>query len=215
MAYTVAVVVAGARKLLGDNNSTIGYRKADSDYINYLNEAMAGISLLRPELFETIVPFTMGVGAFQKLGAGNGSTGIVSSVRFRGCDRNDQGYAMNRFEKAVLDRYDTTWGQATTTPHVRSWCEHETIPDAFWVHPPATLNGVVYVRHVAPPSILSATSQTLYPLPDSYLPMLIDYIVHRESASDDASVMAGRAVAFFQQYMTEAGVASRLPAAGG
>lgn len=209
MAYTVAEALSQARQLLNDNNATIGYRKTDAEYIGKLNEGLAALSLVRPELFQTVTPHVAAVGAYQRFAS------AVKAIKFQGCDRNAAGTVMTKFDKDALDHYDPAWTQGTTSANPRSWCEHETIPDAFWVHPPATVGVTIYARVIAAPAILPTnTTATALPTPDSYLPALVDYIVYRESASDDENLVQQRAVAFFQQYLAEGGTASVAPVPG-
>jgi hypothetical protein len=209
-AYTAADVIAQARVVLNDNNATIGYRKSDAAYIKHLNMALAALSTVRPELFETEVPFTCSVGPLQRL---RNHVPPIDSLKFRGCDRDTNGHFMTRFEKTILDRYNPTWGMGATSVFPRQWCEHESMVDMFWVFPPTDAGAVIYVRHIAPPDVLVNPLST-FALPNSYLPALVDYVVYVESSTDDESVNSQRAVAFFQQYLAEPGVASRLPASG-
>lgn len=195
---TYAAAIATARTVLNDTDSS-GYTWTDADLLAYANDALAAASILRPDLFETVSTFTCAEGAIQQLPA------TVLRVSEVFCVVG--GTTVTEVPRETLDRFSPTWMSEDADGDVPpvNWARHPRSNRTFFVHPPAAAGTVLRMQWVAPPT-RESNSNTEMPLPDSYFPAVVDYIVGRAEMRDDEHANDNRAKQMMESFAALLGV---------
>jgi hypothetical protein len=200
MTFTVADVILDVRE--GMSDSLIPYRYDDAFVVRRVNQVLRRICVVRPDLFTVHAPITCVAGILQSCPA--------DSMRLFDVVSNDDGQAVKEVNQDTLDLMVPTWSAQTSTP-ITNWMRYPRDPNRFYVYPPAagteTLN-IVYAR--SPAALM--TNQTV-PLPDAYMPAVIDGTMWLMESIDAEHVESPRAAAFkdaFESALTAGLTVRRL-----
>lgn len=198
---TPADIITEARTLIQDSRTP--YRYSDTVMLNFVNQTLKRMSILRPDLFSVIgdIPTTANT-VIQSCPA--------DSLRLVEIFQIKNGDAVTEVNREVLDQMNPGWvNEAAGTP--LNFMRHVRNPNKFFLYPrPAT--GVILVGEYAqvPPNY--TLSQTITALPDAYLPVAADGVVFLAESVDNEHVNSNRAKLFqdsFSQTLA-AGLQTRI-----
>lgn len=198
---TPADIITEARVLIQDSRTP--YRYSDTVMLNFVNQTLKRMSILRPDLFSVIgdIPTTA-------------NTVIQScpsdSLRLVEIFQIKNGDAVTEVNREVLDQMSPGWvNEAAGTP--LNFMRHVRNPNKFFLYPRPT-TGVTLVGEYAQVPPAYTLNQTITALPDAYLPVAADGVVFLAESVDNEHINSGRAKLFqdsFSQTMA-AGLQTRI-----
>ncbi len=176
----------GVRALLNDTDSTNGYRYSDDDLVQYCNDALLTLSLLRPDLFSSIGDITC-TAATTLQSAPTGAIRILDIFQVKA------GRVVTEISRGALDRYNSSWHNDTAAA-AQHWMRHDRDPSKFFIYPKAPADQTLVGQWAAPPTAL--TSDGTIPVPASYIPAIKDYMVFAAESVNEEFARECRAAAF-------------------
>src|SRR5574343_883740 len=197
-------VIDGARSILNDKEQPYGY--STEDLVGYLNDALAQMLLLRPDIFEVIGTFTCVEGHMQQLPAT--SKRIMEVLGVNG------GAAITEVPRETLDMFSPNWRTETPGTPV-NWARHPRSDRTFFLYPPAAAGTELDIQHSVPvPRITEDDLDDDMAVSPSYLPALVDYVAGRAEMRNDEHANDQRAVQLIGEFRAALGVdqASKGPA---
>lgn len=185
-------IISEARVLLQDTSATMR-RFTDAQMLEFGNQTLKRISLLRPDLFAYIgeIPCTTGE-VLQPMPA--------DSLRVMEILRVKDGSAIRETNRETMDQSYPGWTTKANGVAI-NWMRHPRNPNRFFVYPPAAASQILIGEYVqAPPVYDDATEIEL--LSDTYYVSVLDGIVWLAESIDNEHVNSGRA-AMFQKTFAE------------
>lgn len=195
MSFTVADVVLEARELLLDTLEP--YRYSDEFIIRRVNQALRRAAVVRPDLFAVHTSITCVAGTLQAAPA--------DSIRLMDVITNQDGLAVKEVSQDTLDLMVPSWPGGSAGA-VINWMRYPRDPNRFYVYPPAAGGETLSAVYARSPVVLAGPG--VIPLPDAYMPCMIDGTCWLMEAIDAEHVESGRAKAFKEAY--EAALAAGL-----
>lgn len=187
MSFAVVDIVTEARELLLDTLEP--YRYSDDFIVRKVNQVVRRMAIVRPDLFAVHTGITCAAGILQSAPA--------DSIRLMDVVTNADGAALKEINQDTLDLMVPTWPSQGTSALI-NWMRYPRDPNRFYVYPAAagteTLN-IVYARS----PVLLALSDNI-PVPDAYMPCVIDGTCWLMEAIDAEHVESGRARTFKDAY---------------
>lgn len=200
MSFTVADVILEVRDLVSD--SFAPYRYSDDFLVRKVNQAVRRACVIRPDLFTTHTSITLVVGALQ--------AAPVDSMRLMDVTTIG-GIAAKEVNQDTLDLMFPSWPtDATATSTASNWMRYPRDPNRFYVYPaPVSANMSATVVYAKSPATMTLGS--VVPLPDAFMPCVIDGAGWLVESIDAEYSESSRAKAFetsFREALS-AGVSGR------
>ncbi|WP_367179792.1 DUF6682 family protein [uncultured Paraglaciecola sp.] len=184
-------VIATARRLLQDTDTSL-QRHSDADLLDFGNDTLKRICLLRPDLFSTQGNVACTTNEVLQ-------SAPTDSVRLFEVLRIDGGAAVRETNREILDQTHPTW-QADTAAAASSWMRHPRNPNQFMIYPQAPVSQTLVVEYAqSPPTYDGVTAVAL--LSDAYFSVVVDGIVWLCESMDNESVTTQRAQMFQQSFV--------------
>ena len=187
MSFTVADVVLEARELLLDTLEP--YRYSDEFIVRRVNQALRRAAVVRPDLFAVHTDITCVAGTLQSAPA--------DSVRLMDIIANQDGLAVKEISQDTLDLMVPSWPGGIAGAIV-NWMRYPRDPNRFYVYPPAAGSETLSVVYSRSPAALAIDG--VVPLPDAYMPCMIDGTCWLMEAIDAEHVESGRAKSFKEAF---------------
>jgi hypothetical protein len=185
-------IIDEARVLLQDTNATM-QRFTDAQMLEFGNQTLRRIALLRPDLFAYIGEITCTVGAvLQSMPS--------DSLRIMEIFRIKDGAAVRETNREVMDQSYPSW-TTTTNGAAVNWMRHPRNPNKFFIYPPAPTAQILIGEYAQAPQVYDGTTE-IDLLPDAYYVSVLDGIVWLAESIDNEHVNSGRA-AMFQKAFAE------------
>lgn len=191
---TPSEILTDARYILNDTDAT-SPRQSDTELLEYVNDGLKEVLILRPELFSTIGDLVCTQGTVEQQITFVDAVALVEVL----CIHN--GAALTPFDMRAMDAFSPTW-RAATPAAASQWTKKEGDPLRFFLNVPAPASQTVDVRYIRNPSEYALGAE-ISDLPDAYKPALVDYVVHRAEAKDDEHVLSGRSEQFYQSFVSK------------
>lgn len=172
---TVGKVISKARALLQDDREP--YRDPDDLLIGRLNDALSVLASLLPGLFSTTATHTTTAGYLQTIVTAR-AIELIDVVDTPVCDF------------ATLTQFVPGW-TAATPGAIKNWMRTPDNPLGFYCYPPSSGGQSLPVLLAAAPAPLTVPGD-LVPIPESYEPVLVDYIASVSQLQDDEQSAYGR-----------------------
>jgi len=194
VSFTAADVIASVR--IDVNDSTVPYRQSDANILNMVNRTVKRISVLRPDLFATIVPFTCAAGVTQTMPAN--SMRLIDVLWSTTGQMN-----VNEVDRDAMDLMFGSW-EFASPDNATDWMRDTRNPNVFYVYPPSSNSQVLQIEYAKSPTtyVLGDTVE----LPDAYFPIVVDGTVAVYEGVDDESIGTGRAKERQTQFMEALGM---------
>lgn len=205
----------------------VGYLLSDEDHVrwtppelcDWINDGLKAIVLAKPSAKPETRTLSLALGTLQTIAIVAGSPpplGLVDVVRNLS-DAGTGGRAVKPVSRKTLDAAEPDWHNPRTVPfarEVRHICYDEQNPLQFYVYPGNTGTGKVEAVLSVLPTLLAASGDATLEasygaaieLPETYDPVLLDYVVYRCQSKDDDGSSAGRAGAAFQSFASALGI---------
>jgi hypothetical protein len=186
---TPADIITEARVLIQDSRTP--YRYSDTVLLNFVNQTLKRMSILRPDLFLVLgdIPTTAGT-VIQSC--------PTDSLRLVEIFQIKNGDAVTEVNREVLDQMYPNWvNEAAGTPV--NFMRHVRNPNKFFLYP-RPVAGITLVGEYAQVPPRYTIDQTITALPDSYLPVAVDGVVFLSQSVDDEHVTSGRAKLFQDSF---------------
>jgi hypothetical protein len=187
--YTVTIqnVVTKARFITQDTTIS-AYRNTDAEYIGWLNDAISAVVANVPQLFITQGTHTCTAGARQRC-INSRAHSLVDVI------------GVQQADYATLSAFQPTW-QTDTAGAAQNWMRPNNEPLDFFVYPKQVGGESLSIMYVESPTKLTVVAD-LTPLPETYEPALVDYLVGMVESKDDESVASGRAAASLASFVAK------------
>lgn len=186
---TPADIITEARSLIQDTRTP--YRYSDVVMLNFVNQTLKRMSILRPDLFSVIGDITTTANTVVQ-SCPSDSLRLVEIFQIKNGD------AVTEVNREVLDQMYPGWVNATAgTP--LNFMRHVRNPNKFFLYPrPAADITLVGEYAQVPPAY--ALNDTIVSLPDAYLPIAVDGVVFLAESVDNEHVNSGRAKLFQDSF---------------
>lgn len=186
---TPADIITESRILVQDTRTP--YRYSDTVMLNFVNQTLKRMAILRPDLFSVIGDIST-----------TANTVIQScpsdSLRLVEIFQIKNGDAVTEVNREVLDQMSPGWvNEAAGTP--LNFMRHVRNPNKFFLYPRPTA-GVVLVGEYAQVPPTYTLNQTITALPDAYLPVAADGVVFLAESVDNEHVNSNRAKLFQDSF---------------
>lgn len=172
---TAAQVITKARLLLQDDVAP--YRESDPVMIGRLNDALSALLSLLPMLFSESVTHTTTAGYFQRVIEARAAE-LIDVVGVPACDLQ------------TLTQFLPGW-QGSAPGDIQNWLRVAGDPLSFYCVPPSVGGVSLTIAISVAPTPLAVTTD-LVPVPESYEPALVDYLVSAAQLQDDEQGDHGR-----------------------
>lgn len=187
--------ITTARYILNDTD-TVAPRQTNAELLGYFNDGLKEISSLQPSVYTVIGDLTCTPGSCEQAVTFPDAQAIVKALCIHG------GAALTPFDIPTMDAFNPSW-RADTAAVATQWSKYAGQPLRFFIYPkaPATAQ-VLDISYIRNPTV-HALTDTVTEIPSSFMPALVDYIVHRAESKDDEHVQSGRAVAAYQGFVAK------------
>lgn len=184
-----------ARYVTNDTDAT-SYARSDTELLQYANDALKAIAKKVPSLFHALADIACIANSTMQTFNVADSLGLVSVLNVK------NGNAVTRVERSVLDRFTPGW-RAQTAATAEHWVPVSNDDFRFEVYPPAPTGQVLVCLHVQKPLEYAATAT--HTLPDSYTPIIADYIISMLDSKEDEYSVNGRAAMYMTRFNEKLG----------
>jgi len=184
MSFTVADVLLDVREAVSDTRVSF-YRYSDEFVVRRVNQILRRTAIIRPDLFSTHVSINCVAGVLQ--------SAPVDSLRLVDVVANAANVALKEINQDTLDLMAPAWAAAATAAPT-DWMRYPRDPNRFYVYPPPTVGAALSIVYAKSPVIV-VLGGTI-PLPDAYMPAIIDGTAWLLESVDAEHVESGRAAAF-------------------
>lgn len=185
MSYTAQNIIDEALILLEDSGQL---RFTDEMLLTFINEAMTNIVTLKPTANVVYSVKSLLDGVYQPLAANE--LYLLDIVYNTNSDGSLQGSSPRRVKKATLDFSNTDWTASTHADEVMYYMYDSDGTRVFFVYPPNTGDGYVYLKTTNIPTRLTSASESIvlreeYRLPLIYYVCAKAFMVDSDTANTD------------------------------
>lgn len=195
---TAAQIISAARTLANDSREG-QYRRADPDYLVWLNDGLRRICAAHPEESTVAATLSLVSGPWQTLPVE--AVGLVRPV----CAMNGglPGSAITPVAEAMLDVSNPDWRAeaASPTPKHTIHSPGNGVRD-YAVYPPATAGATIRVIYAVMPDEVEAVGDTI-PINDRFANALQSYILFRYFSLDAEDTANAAVAASYYKLFTE------------
>lgn len=198
---TAQSIINNVARTLIDQGSN--RRWADSELLDYVNEAIKAIVIFKPSAYVKTTTMTLVSGAKQVVPTDCSLLLDVSNNM--GSDGVTPGRVIYLIDRRSLNESNINWRSADPNPTVYNYMyDAQVDPKVFYVYPPNTGGQVIEILYSAIPSVISVGDNIV--LDDMYLNSIIEYVLFRAFEKDsDTPNSASRSQTHFQLFTTMLG----------
>jgi hypothetical protein len=193
----LADVIREVRTMLQDKSTNVGMqRHSDEALLNFANQALKRMAILRPDLFAKIgeIPTTAGT-VIQATPS--------DSIRIMEIFHVKDGSSVRETNRETLDLTYPAWMNDDPAPAV-NWMRHVRNPNKFFVYPKAPVGQILIGEYSQSPPTYDAET-TIAILSDAYFPVVVDGTVFLAESIDNEHVNSNRAQLFQQSFVQTLG----------
>ena len=187
-----------ARSAINDTDP-VRYRYSTDDLLQYANDALDAMVVVRPELFYCNARITCVGGSVQRFNA-------VDSVGLRDIFYREAGGVVTRTDRDILNNTKPNWMTDSAGAAVH-WMPILDDPNGFFIYPPAEAGQALIGMYVKVPEEYALDAAI--PLPSAYIPIIADYVIAMAQSSDAEHVISGRVQLFMTKFYQALGVAEQ------
>jgi hypothetical protein len=183
-AATVNDVISRVREVINDKE--IAYRNGDNEILLWINDAINSVLVNIPALF-------------AKIGQHACSQGVLQEVRLSRAHLVLDIIGVPVADIAALSRFMPGWSSMAAGP-IQNWAAIPNSPLAFYCYPPSSDAQIIPILYAESPAPITSIAAVI-PLPETYVPALVDYCVGMCESKDDESVNSNRASQFMADFV--------------
>lgn len=198
---TVDTILSRCNTLLNDK---IWARWPKQELLDYYNDAVRAIVLMRPDANAADVEFTCAAGTKQALPA--------NALKLIDVIRNDSGRVIRYIARAALDDNYPDWHVSANAEDASAYTYDDRDPKVFYLYPGVVASAKInLVYSVAPQAkalaqVNDAGSPAIADLDDIYINPIIDFILYRAYSKDaDYVANSNRAVSHYNAFSQQLG----------
>lgn len=200
---TLGQAIAIARIITNDTDAT-SYARPDATLLQFANDALDEIARRRPSLFYADADFTCAANTASQVFNVADSIGLVDVRNIK------NGASLRRIPSDVYDSFVPGWRSMTAAP-AESWYSIDNNDEIrkglgvsiFDIYPPAPAGQILVCRYIQRQAEYAAIAT--HPLPESWTPVIADYIIWQMDAMEDEFAVGGRAVTYRDQFFAKLG----------
>lgn len=196
MAYTAQEVISSALTLLEDAEQN---RFTDAMLLEFINEGMVDIVKVKPTANVVYSVKALAAGAPQTLA--NNQLYLLDAVYNTDTTGTAQGQSPIRVNKATLDFSNPDWTSAARREEVMYFTYDSDGTRVFYVYPPNTGYGHLYIKTTDIPTSLTSKTQTV-PMRDEYKQALVYYTCMKGYMVDTDTINTDK-VSMYRTLYTE------------
>lgn len=186
MSVTTVGTIIGNAKLILQEVTAAGTRWTNEELIGWLNEAYQVVVQAKPDASSVNEDLTLATGTKQTIPA----SGQRLLEVVRNTAPTSQGMGVLVATRRSLDLTRRSWHKDTESIDIEQYMFDDLDPTHFYVYPPAASGAQVEIIYSAVPtphdasSGLTAIAAETIKLPDTYAPIITDYILYRAYSKD-------------------------------
>ena len=200
-----STLIGQASELLQDVNNV---QWEVPQLLAWLNDAQRVVALVRPDASVEVISHLLDPGTRQSI-AGHR---LISVIRNMGSDGLTPGRGIRLVERGLKDDFDPDWHTTASDDVVTEWLFDARVPREFYVYPPVTVSGDVYVelaQAISPANIPNTASAIT--LEDNYAPALVEWVTYRGlDREGEETPDAIRAATHFKNFFDMLGVKTNI-----
>ena len=196
MAYTAQEVMSAALTLLEDAEQN---RFTDAMLLEFVNEGMVDIVKIKPTANVVFSVKTLVAGAYQQLATNQ--LYLLDAVYNTDSTGTSQGQSPLRVSKATLDFSNPDWTTSARREEVMYFTYDSDGTRVFFVYPPNTGYGHLYIKTTDIPTALTAKTQTI-PMRDEFKQPLVYYLCMKGYMVDTDTINTDK-VSMYKSLYTE------------
>lgn len=181
-------IIAEARDLIQDSMSP--YRYSDPVMLRWVNTTFDRAAVLRPDLFGTVGDIPLVAGEVLQ-------SCPVGAIRFMEAFYVRDGNALVETSRVELSRFMPGWMSAAPGQPV-NFMRYPRNPTKFFIYPPPSGDLILVAEWAVSPPPMALTD--VAPLPDAYMPIIVDGVVSAAEIVDNEHVENGRAKFFSDRF---------------
>lgn len=189
---TAKILIGVARTLVNDSDAAV-YRQSDTELLQYVNEGLREISVLRPDLFATTGDYSCIPGETEQALRFNEIQEFLQVVRIK------NGKAVHRTSLKSLSDFNPNWAADAAGP-AENWAPYEGQKLRFYIYPKAPIEmQLLEIQFVRKPGTYALLDE-IAELPEGLSTALAWYVVFKAEMKDDEHSNSGRAVAAYTVF---------------
>ncbi|CDN87320.1 hypothetical protein BN948_01740 [Hydrogenophaga intermedia] len=193
-------IILLARYVLNDRGtSAASLRQSNDELVGYVNQGLREIAAARADLFSSVVSHPCADGKVDQ------ALTFATAQRVLDVLCITDGAAITPMDRFTMDQFRPTWRTDPAGP-AEHWAPLEADPLRFFIYPPAPSGQHVDVRYARLPAQY-ALEDAITELPESFEPVLADYVIYRSESKDDEHVLTERAAAHYTAFKAKLGSA--------
>lgn len=196
MTTTVAVLIADARGTLID---AAAVTFSDTTLVSYLNEAVEATCFAKPDAYTVQASFSLTPGILQELP--EGAVALLDIIS------TGSGAMVTQVDKALLEAADPRWPSQDAVQTIEHYTADPRNPRRWLNYPPAAAGATVIALYGATPARVAISGSV--PLPDAYVPCLIDFVLARAYAMNSKKQDMTKSAYHRQQWGAALGLKSQ------
>ena len=186
---TPADIIASARVIIQD--TLVPYRNSDADMLNYVNQTLKRMAVLRPDLFAEVGEVdTVAGSVIQSLPDG--------AIRLIDVFYVKDGEAVTEADRESLSRSYPGWVTESAGTPV-NFMRHIKNGEKYFLYPRPSEGVVLVAEYAMSPSAYSMDESISQP-PAAFLPVAVDGVVYLAESLDAEHVNSGRAKLFLDSF---------------
>jgi hypothetical protein len=174
----VSSIFADVRNTLNDEGSVL--RWEDADLINYYNDAINQLALVRPDSTAVLATLSLVAGTKQALPAGG--LRLIKATRNMGAGGATPGAPVYRGDELSLGLFKPDWHSQAAVAAPTTYLYDDRDPKTIWCEPPSDGTGKWEIVHSTIPTALTAASLAagaLVSVDDVYVGAVKQWMWHR------------------------------------
>lgn len=191
---TPSNVITSVRTIIQDEDS-VAYRYSDTKLLEYVNQALDRIALVRPDLFTAVVEIACTAGTTIQQ--------TPSYARIMEVFQVKDGNAVTEVNRETIDQMAPSWRTDAAGACV-NWIRDTRTPNMFFIYPQAPAAQTLIAQVSAAPA--EYTSAQTIAMSDVYKPVVVDMVVYLIESGDNEHTLTQRAYGFYQRAMDALGI---------
>lgn len=193
-------IITLARYIVNDTDANAAVqRQSNDELVLYVNEGLKEASKVSPGHFEFVLNFDCVAGKTEQVISFTQAQEFLEVIRIK------DGKAVHVMDLMAINQFNPDWGQDAAAP-AQNWVKYANDKLRFYIYPKAPVMQTLELSCIRNPQTYTLTDQ-ITEVPNTWEPLLADYVIFRAESKDDEHVNSGRAVAAYNSFLQKLGAA--------